>query len=264
MKDKEYNGVKLLDQAIRKNKKLPFKELEALAVAMRNGDEKAREKLILSNLKLAVYVAIKTCHNKENIQEFISAGIEGLCYAIDHYHSEVNNAIDNYMHSYIMFYIQHYINGSLHTIKTSYYRINKDNEIDALIERYKLEGFGEDELCNMTADLWKNYSNAAKKVDSLDEVYNEDDEDSETSYYLCEECLDYDNEDNEKYKISRLKIALDRLNEVDRKIMELKYYEKKNAIIIAAELELEHKWVARRQREILKKLNRWLKTLKGQ
>lgn len=55
---------------------------------MKNGDESAREKLILHNLRLVAHIVKKYCSSGENQEDLISIGTIGLIKAIDSFNTK--------------------------------------------------------------------------------------------------------------------------------------------------------------------------------
>ena len=68
---------------------LTIEEEQALSEQLVGGDEKAREKLIVHNLRLVVYIAKKFENSGVNIEDLISIGTIGLIKAIEKF--DINN-----------------------------------------------------------------------------------------------------------------------------------------------------------------------------
>ncbi len=75
---------------------LSIQEEQSLSELLVNGDEKAREKLIVHNLRLVVYIAKKFENSGVNIEDLISIGTIGLIKAVNTFSPEKNIKLATY------------------------------------------------------------------------------------------------------------------------------------------------------------------------
>lgn len=75
---------------------LTIKEEQELSERLVNGDENAREKLIVHNLRLVVYIAKKFENSGVNIEDLISIGTIGLIKAVNTFSPEKNIKLATY------------------------------------------------------------------------------------------------------------------------------------------------------------------------
>ena len=75
---------------------LSMQEEQNLSEKLANGDEKAREKLIVHNLRLVVYIAKKFENSGVNIEDLISIGTIGLIKAVNTFSPEKNIKLATY------------------------------------------------------------------------------------------------------------------------------------------------------------------------
>lgn len=75
---------------------LSIKEEQILSERLANGDECAREKLIVHNLRLVVYIAKKFENSGVNIEDLISIGTIGLIKAVNTFSPEKNIKLATY------------------------------------------------------------------------------------------------------------------------------------------------------------------------
>lgn len=75
---------------------LSIEEEQLLSEKLANGDEKAREKLIVHNLRLVVYIAKKFENSGVNIEDLISIGTIGLIKAVNTFSPEKNIKLATY------------------------------------------------------------------------------------------------------------------------------------------------------------------------
>ena len=75
---------------------LSVEEEQKLSEKLANGDENAREKLIVHNLRLVVYIAKKFENSGVNIEDLISIGTIGLIKAVNTFSPEKNIKLATY------------------------------------------------------------------------------------------------------------------------------------------------------------------------
>ena len=75
---------------------LSIEDEQLLSEKLANGDEKAREKLIVHNLRLVVYIAKKFENSGVNIEDLISIGTIGLIKAVNTFSPEKNIKLATY------------------------------------------------------------------------------------------------------------------------------------------------------------------------
>lgn len=75
---------------------LSIQDEQDLSENLANGDEKAREKLIVHNLRLVVYIAKKFENSGVNIEDLISIGTIGLIKAVNTFSPEKNIKLATY------------------------------------------------------------------------------------------------------------------------------------------------------------------------
>jgi RNA polymerase primary sigma factor len=92
----ESNTISSYLKNLSKYKLLDKSEIPTLISKAQQGDEKAREKLVLSNLKFVINYAKRYKHRGIPLEDLISAGIEGLIKGIDKYDLNKGNVFLTY------------------------------------------------------------------------------------------------------------------------------------------------------------------------
>lgn len=100
---------------------LSYDEQKSLAERVKNGDEKAREKLIECNLRLVVSIAKRYTYSKIPLLDLIEEGNIGLMVASQRYDSNRNCKFSTYATYWIKCYITEAIYNSESTIRTPEY-----------------------------------------------------------------------------------------------------------------------------------------------
>lgn len=129
------DSIKLYLKEITSYPLLSDQERLELIKLTKEGNSKAREKLINSNLRLVVKPAYKYSKSLNHLQvlDLIQAGNEGLIKAIDNYNPSLGTALSTFAMSYIKGYILRAINQTERSV-------HRSAELNELITKYlKLE-----------------------------------------------------------------------------------------------------------------------------
>ena len=89
-------GVYYINGPVSLPEPLTKEEEQLLSEQLANGDDKAREKLIVHNLRLVVYIAKKFESSGVNIEDLISIGTIGLIKAVNTFSPEKNIKLATY------------------------------------------------------------------------------------------------------------------------------------------------------------------------
>ncbi len=90
------NGAYYINGTINLPEPLSLEEEQRLSEKLANGDDKAREKLIVHNLRLVVYIAKKFESSGVSIDDLISIGTIGLIKAVNTFSPEKNIKLATY------------------------------------------------------------------------------------------------------------------------------------------------------------------------
>ena len=91
-----YNKVEICGVNTSKLKLLSNEEKRELLIRAKNGDDKAREKLINGNLKLVLSVIQSFGGRGENPDDLFQVGCIGLMKSIDHFNTELGVRFSTY------------------------------------------------------------------------------------------------------------------------------------------------------------------------
>ncbi|MFN3412034.1 MAG: RNA polymerase sigma factor RpoD/SigA, partial [Exilispira sp.] len=170
--DKDY----LLRAYLQDVKRIPLlsreEELE-LAKKAKNGDEKAKEKLVSSNLRFVVSVAKQYQNQGLSLMDLIAEGNIGLIKAVERFDPDTGNHFISYAVWWIRQSIMKALSEKSRTIRLPL------NQISTLFAVEKAEGFlfneGENisvkkiaEMLNISDEKVSNVINAASEIQSLD------------------------------------------------------------------------------------------------
>lgn len=220
-----YDGLKILLKTLIKDKLLSKDEEVELLNKMKNGDIKAREKLILANTKLVVSIAKK--YKTIPLEDAIQEGIGGLIIAIDRFDIKKGVRLSTYATPWIIAKIQRSIINS-QLIKSS---VNTYQEILYIkrIQNEYLTKTGKtltpNELSILTSIPASLISTAleANNIISLNTKINDED-DTELLNFIPDNNTNFTEEiENEDYIFYILReLKKNNINEITIKMLEMR------------------------------------------
>lgn len=226
----------------------------------KNGNMEAKNKLILSNLKLVLSILRKYSNNKYNLDDLFQVGVIGLIKAINNFDLEYGTTFSTYSVPLIEGEIKRHIRDNTpirisRGIKDTAYRVLKFRED---YENTYGVAPNKDIVCK---SLNINEYEMRLALDSLNDVssifeaiYN----DGGDTIYLYEQISDK-KIDNNKDDLISLKKSLIKLKQRERKILEDRYIIGKTQSEIASELNISQAQVSRIEKGAIKALKRYLK-----
>ncbi len=229
----------------------------ALIEKYREGDKSAGEKLALINRPLVYNIASRFTYRHSDIDELCEIGTLGLVKAINSFNLTRGCAFSTYAVPLIFGEIRRFLRDD-GMIKVS--RENKRLSAKILFEKERRESEG---LSTHISDIARSVGVSAEEaslalcaslpVRSLDECVYEG-EDSET---LAAFVFDEGEQERSLERIA-IKIALERLNEIQRKIVILRYYKDLSQERTARVLGITQVKVSREEKKILSILRKEL------
>lgn len=122
---------------------LPHKEIVRLAKLKDEGDRRAFNQIVQSNLRLVVSIAKKYSRNGVDLEDLISEGNIGLMKAVEKYKWEKGFRISTYATWWIKQAIQRHISNRSRTIRVPAHMLSIQQKKMEAISEYRKE-FGED------------------------------------------------------------------------------------------------------------------------
>ena len=235
-------GINTNDIKILKNE-----EIKDLIIKYRSGDERSKEELIMGNLKLILSVIKGFSSRCDNQDDLFQIGVIGLIKAIENFNLEYNLQFSTYAVPMIIGEIKRYLRDNTQ-IRVS--RQIKDLAYKALKEKENyLEQMGEEikdfELAkrlNVGIEDLKLALESTSAITSLyDAVYNENDDE----ILLIDQLSDDLDLQVQIVNELTLKEAISSLNELQKKIINDRYYLSKTQFEIANEFNISQAQVSR-------------------
>ena len=234
---------------------LSSKEQQELMLALKNGDERAREKFITGNLRLVLSLVRRFWAKNANADDVFQAGCVGLIKAIDNFDISVGVKFSTYAVPMILGEIKRYLRDG-NSLRVS--RSIRDTAYKVLKVREKLEEEYDDVTYDKIAkEMNVAVSEVAYALDAIsdpvslyDPVYNKQGD----TLLLMDQISDEKNNDEVWTEKAALYEAITRLGERERSILFLRYFEGKTQTEISEQVGISQAQVSRLEKSALKRI----------
>lgn len=222
-------------------------EVTQLLRQAKNGDAQAREKLIYGNLRLVLSVVQKFLNRGENVDDLFQVGCIGLMKAIDNFDINQPVRFSTYGVPMIVGEIRRYLRDNS-VIRVS--RSMRDTAYKVLQAREKLM---EDSQREPTVEQIARYLEIPREdvVFAMDAIvdpvslYEPIYSDGGDAICVMDQVKDTDNTDENWIEQLALKEAISRLNDRERHILAMRFYEGKTQMEVSAEIGISQAQVSR-------------------
>ena len=222
-------------------------EVTQLLRQAKDGDTQAREKLIYGNLRLVLSVVQKFLNRGENVDDLFQVGCIGLMKAIDNFDINQPVRFSTYGVPMIVGEIRRYLRDNS-AIRVS--RSMRDTAYKVLQAREKLM---ENSQREPTVEQIAQYLEIPREdvVFAMDAIvdpvslYEPIYSDGGDAICVMDQVKDTDNTDENWIEQLALKEALSRLNDRDRHILAMRFYEGKTQMEVSAEIGISQAQVSR-------------------
>ena len=260
-----YNKVVICGINTSKLKVLTQEEKDELLQKSRQGDAEARQKMIDGNLRLVLSVIQRFSGRGENLDDLFQVGCIGLIKAVDNFNTDLDVQFSTYAVPMIIGEVRRYLRDN-NAVRVS--RSVRDLAYKALCVREELTRTsgcepGIERICE---ELVKAGEECTKEevvsaleaiiepVSLYDPVYT--DNSSSDSIYIMDQIKDNDNNDETWLESIALKEAVKKLNEREKKIIDLRFYRGKTQMEIADMIGISQAQVSRLEKGALEKLRK--------
>jgi len=253
-----YNKVEICGVNTSKLKVLSDEEKRNLLLKTKAGDTVAREKLIDGNLRLVLSIIQRFTGRQENLDDLFQVGCIGLIKAIDNFNTELDVKFSTYAVPMIIGEIRRYLrdNNSIRvsrSVRDLAYRalqvkeeIQREENCEATIEKIS-ERLGEKPETVSSA-----IEAIVEPVSLYDPVYN----DGGDSMYIMDQLSDTGNTVDSWLEEIALREALKKLNEREKKIINMRFYRGKTQMEIAEEIGISQAQVSRLEKGAIERIRR--------
>jgi len=237
--------------------KLTAEENDRLMRALKEGDEEARERFTIGNMRLVLSLVKRFWAKNANADDVFQAGCVGLIKAIDNFDLKFNVKFSTYAVPMILGEIKRYLRDG-NSLRVS--RSIRDTAYRILKVREGIEERDEEATIEKIAEVMQvKESEVAYALDAISDpislyepVYNK----SGDALELMDQIYDESQSDEIWTERVALREAMDRLGDREKKILMLRYYEGKTQTEISAEIGISQAQVSRLEKNALGSIRR--------
>ena len=243
--------------------KLPLlkeEEKAELFQRIQAGDEEAREKYIKGNLRLVLSVIKRFENSSENADDLFQIGCVGLMKAVDHFDPDRLVKFSTYAVPMIIGEIRRYLRDNS-SIRVS--RSLRDMAYKAIYARegYVRQHMKEPTVQEIADEIGISKEDVAFALDAIqvpmslhEPVYS----DGGDTLYVMDQVSDKKNREENWVEELSLDAAMERLNERERYIITLRFFEGKTQMEVAEQIRISQAQVSRLEKNALKTMRKYL------
>ncbi len=244
--------------------KLPVltgEEKEVLLERVKAGDETARELYIKGNLRLVLSVIKRFSGSNENADDLFQIGCIGLMKAIDNFDTTLNVKFSTYAVPMIIGEIRRYLRDN-NSIRVS--RSLRDIAYKAIYAResYMKKNLKEPAIQEIAEEIGISQEEIVYAMDAIqspvslfEPVYTEGGD----TLYVMDQISDKKNREENWVEVLSLQEAMKRLDEREKNIIDLRFYEGKTQMEVAVEIGISQAQVSRLEKNALKVMRNYLR-----
>lgn len=253
-----YNKVEICGVNTSNLKVLSDEEKTDLLLKAKKGDKKAREDLIDGNLRLVLSIIQRFTSRRENLDDLFQVGCIGLIKAIDNFNTDLDVKFSTYAVPMIIGEIRRYLRDN-NSIRVS--RSVRDLAYRALQAKEELskETYSEptiDQIANKIGEQKHDVVSALEAIIEPISLYEPIFNDSGDSIYIIDQISDLSSNDEMWVEDLALKEAMKKLNEREKRIIDMRFYAGKTQSEIAKEIGISQAQVSRLEKSALERIRK--------
>lgn len=235
-------------------------EKEALFARIKAGDEAAKEEYIRGNLRLVLSVIKRFGSSNENPDDLFQIGCIGLIKAINNFNTELDVKFSTYAVPMIIGEIRRYMRDN-NSIRVS--RSLRDTAYKAIYakENYLKQHLKEPTVDEIAKEIGISKEDIVFALDAIqapmslqEPVYN----DGGDALYVMDQISDTKNREEKWIESLSLQAAMERLNERERYIIQLRFFEGKTQMEVADMIQISQAQVSRLEKNALRVMREYL------
>lgn len=235
-------------------------EMRELLIKMRNGDNEARDKFIKGNLRLVLSVIQRFNNRGEYVDDLFQVGCIGLIKAIDNFDLSQNVRFSTYAVPMIIGEIRRYLRDN-NSIRVS--RSLRDIAYKALQVRDKLinKNNKEPNISEIARELKIPREEIVFALDAIQDpislfepIYH----DGGDAIFVMDQISDNKNMDENWLQGISIREALSRLNDREKLILNLRFFEGRTQMEVAEEIGISQAQVSRLEKTALKHMRKYV------
>ena len=241
---------------------LTNEEKEQLFTRIKTGDMEARERYIKGNLRLVLSVIKRFSNSSENVDDLFQIGCVGLIKAIDNFDTTLNVKFSTYAVPMIIGEIRRYLRDN-NSIRVS--RSLRDTAYKAIYarENYVKQHQKEPTITEIAEEIGMEKEDIVYALDAIqspvslyEPVYTEGGD----TLYVMDQISDKKNKEDNWIEDLSLKEALKRLDDREKNIIEMRFYEGRTQMEVAQEIGISQAQVSRLEKHALKAMRTYLRS----
>jgi len=235
-------------------------EKEALFVRIKAGDQEAKDEYIRGNLRLVLSVIKRFGSSNENPDDLFQIGCIGLIKAINNFNTELDVKFSTYAVPMIIGEIRRYMRDN-NSIRVS--RSLRDTAYKAIYarENYMKKNLKEPTVEEISEEIGISKEDIVFALDAIqapmslqEPVYN----DGGDALYVMDQISDTKNREEKWIENLSLQAAMERLNEREKYIIRLRFFEGKTQMEVAEEIKISQAQVSRLEKNALRVMRQYL------
>ena len=226
------------------------KDMEELMMKVKLGDERAREKFVVANLRLVLSVVHRFCAKGGRADDMFQVGCVGLLKAIDNFDNSLNVKFSTYAVPMIVGEIRRYLRDN-NSVRVS--RSLRDIAYKALQAKEELskESFVEPTLDDIAKKIDVPLSSVTFALDAISDTVSLNDP-------VYTDGADTNNTDENIFENLSIKDAIKTLSDREREILMMRYYIGKTQTEVSQEIGISQAQVSRLEKNALKVIKEFL------
>jgi len=235
-------------------------EAKALFIKCKAGDEAARQQLIEGNLRLVLSIIKRFENRNENMDDLFQIGVVGLIKAIDNFDLSQNVKFSTYAVPMILGEVRRYLRDN-NSIRVS--RSLRDTAYKALQvkERLMAEQEKEPSIEEIAKEMGMSRENIVMAMDAIQDpvslfepIYH----DGGDTLFVMDQVSDEKNGDGLWLENLSLSEAMQHLNEREKKIVNLRFFEGKTQTEVSTEIGISQAQVSRLEKSALQHMRKFM------
>ena len=233
-------------------------EKKELLLRARAGDMKAREKLINGNLRLVLSVLRRFAGKKENADDLFQVGCLGLVKAVDRFNVEMEVKFSTYAVPMIIGELRRYLrdSGSIRVSRSVRDLAYRALQVREEIQAEKGSEPDVDEIAVRLGETRESVSRALEAIAQPMSIYEPVYSEGGDTLYVIDQLSDEGSGDERWLESLALRQALDKLNERERTIIDMRYFGNRTQTEIASHIGISQAQVSRLEKGALEKMRR--------
>jgi len=235
-------------------------EKDELFARIEDGDKEAREKYIEGNLRLVLSIIKRFSSSNENVDDLFQIGCIGLIKAIDNFDSSLNVKFSTYAVPMIIGEIRRFLRDNS-TIRVS--RSLKDTAYKAIYAKEALtrKNSKEPSMEEIAKEISISVEDITYALDALQtpmSLYEPIYTDGGDTLYVMDQISDKKNKEETWIEHLSLSEAMKKLNEREREIISLRFFEGKTQMEVADFIGISQAQVSRLEKNALRTMRTYL------